>query len=153
MTTVDSNNANLIPDTNHIVRYCSKRKWCPRNGKGIQPEAFISGIHPDKPISTNWLEFFGNDVLKSLECICRTMDYEGIKEDGRFLKINVGEIRKIKTESRQKVTVVYDGDRRNKNKSHTSIHPPEKDVFLALSVHAKKYGQLLGVPPNCPQLN
>lgn len=153
MTITDTDRERVIQDEHHVVRYLSRNKWCPRVGRGIQPEAFMSEKHPDKPISTYWLEFFGQDVWRSLECICCTTDYQGMKENGRFLKLNVGEVRKIKIESKQNVTVIHDGEDRVRNKSHASISPPEKDVFVALATHAREYGQLLEVPPNCYQFD
>ena len=91
-----------LSDEQHVVRYCRKNTWKQeREGRFvIEPDAFISGSHPDKGISVHWLEYFDKNERLSLKRIRETTTYGGINEYGKYLKLNVGDIRKIGLEAR-----------------------------------------------------
>ena len=135
-----------IPDTDHVVRYLNKEKWCPRDGSGLQAAAFGDESRNDSGVSVNWLEFFnrGNEA-KSLAEINRTCGLN-TKESGRFLKLQVGRIRKAVTEINPPVSIIHDGENHAVNKSHAEIRPYMEAVFTALFLCAEQHGEYLRVP-------
>lgn len=135
-----------IPDTDHVVRYLNKEKWCPSDGSGLQAVAFGDEAKPDTGVSVNWLEYFNkDDEVKSLAKIKRTCG-RATRDSGRFLKLNVGDIKKATTEINPPVCVIHDGDTRVENKSHAEIRPYIEAVFTALFLCAELHGTLLRVP-------
>lgn len=143
------NYGDLIPDEEHVVRYCRKNKWKKKNGEGyeIKADAFRSGSDPTADISVNWLGYFGNDEAVSLNKVCETTTYRGINESGVFLKLNTTEIRKIFVESLGRpLATKYRPGCNNKNPSHAEICPSGDAVFKALALHAESHGTVIKVP-------
>ena len=135
-----------IPDTFHVLRYVSKTKWCPPTPPMFPPSTFISERNPDDGISVFCLEYFQTDESNAVKRICETATHRNIKRNGRFLKIPVNEIRKIKTESQNSLQVIYTGS--CPNKSHSDIIPPDRIAIAALCIYARKSKELLEVPPH-----
>lgn len=134
-----------IPDTDHIVRYLNKEKWCPSNGAGIGVAAFQ--CDPSRGgVSCNWLEyFFRDDEGRSLRRINKTCGLK-TRGSGRFLKLQVGDIRRAILESYSYAQVIHDGEDQGDNESHAEIHPPVQAIFTALVLCAEEDGVLLEVP-------
>ena len=142
-------NGDLLTEKEHVVRYCRRGTWEREYGSEftVEPGAFISGSNPDGGISVNWLEYFGKDERVSLQRIRDTSTYRGIRESGKFLKLNVGDIRKVGLEAIQvNLKVVYVGA--PPNVSHAEIYPSGSPVFTALALCAERHGTLLDVPPS-----
>ena len=79
-----------IPDTDHVVRYCSPRHV--QNGNITESAFELRG--KDNHLSANWLEYFnsGKRFLQQLECVRKTIkETITLRQNGRFAKINVGE--------------------------------------------------------------
>lgn len=137
---------NPIPNDDHIVRYLNKEKWCPRDRSGLQPSAFGDEARSDTGVSANWLEYYyRDDESKSLAKIDKTCGLE-TKESGRFLKLNVGKIKKAIGETNPPAAVIHDGDHHESNKSHAEIRPYIEAVFTALFLCAERHGEYLRVP-------
>lgn len=136
-----------LSDEQHVVRYCRKNTWKQRHDGEItiKPSAFRSGTHPDKGISAFWLEYFGRNERYSLKRIRKTSTYQGFDEYGKFVKLNVGDIKKVGLEQiGVHLKAVYTG--RPPNNSHTDICPPGPAIFNALALCAERHGTLLDVP-------
>ena len=145
MTKNNSKVGEPIPDEDHIVRYRKRDIWKMADRKDFDPDIFESKRHPQAGISVNWLEYYGDDEKTSLQKIRRSTTYCGIKTSGGFLKLRVGDIRKIGAElSVENLRVVYDG--RCPNWSHAEIHPPGVTTFNALALCANSRGTVLQVP-------
>ena len=143
---LDSTANREVPNTDHVVRYLNKEKWCPSDGSGLKPSAFESGTSPTDGVSVNWLEFFHKEnEVKSLTEIKKTCGL-CTRKSGRFLKLRVGDIKKIASEISPPVTVIHDGHEKGTNKSHAEIHPPIQATFVALVLCAEHYGTYLEVP-------
>ena len=113
----------------------------------VESRAFESGSDPEGGISVNWLEYFSKDEQIALQKIRETTTYRGIRASGKFLKLNVGDIKKVGLESIQvNLKTVYAGEKTS-NVSHAEICPPGNAVFTALVLCAERYGTLLDVPP------
>lgn len=135
-----------IPNSDHVVRYLSKNKWCPDDGSGLQDNAFGDVSNSQSGVSVNWLEYFNRDNLgNSLEEINRTCGL-CTKESGRFLRLNVGRIKKAVGEISPPVCVIHDGEDDPENKSHAEIRPYVEEVFTALFLCADQHGKYLEVP-------
>ena len=136
-----------LPDSEHVARYCKRSTWEIESGSvfTVDPDAFISGSNPDGGISVNWMEYFGRDERESLQKIRDTSTYGGIKASGKYLKLNVGDIKKVGLEAAQtNLRTIYVG--KKPNVSHAEIVPPGGAVFTALALCAERHGTLLDVP-------
>lgn len=140
----DSDFSGRIPDTDHVVRYLNKRKWCPDDGSEMGPEAFQ--CPPTEGVSFNWLEYFCEEnSVKSLTKIGLSCGLT-LRKSGRFLKLNVGDIKKSASEIGSPVSIIYDGHLHGENESHAEIHPPAQATFVALLLCAEQHGVFLRVP-------
>jgi len=82
-----------IPDSDHVLRYCSPVHM---KGERVKPGAFDfrSG---EKFLSVNWMEYFGKGATRDAQVaeIRTAMSKKlTLKANGRFAKINVGNITK-----------------------------------------------------------
>lgn len=135
-----------IPNTDHVVRYLNKEKWCPSDGSGLQATAFGDESNPQSGVSVNWLEYYNRENLdESLAKIDRTCGLS-TRESGRFLRLKVGQIKKVLSEITPPASVVHDGDEEVANKSHATIAPYIEAVFTALVLCAEQHGKYLEVP-------
>jgi len=107
-----------IPDHDHILRYCRPRQM--ENGT-VTMSAFL--LRPGEEfLSVNWLEFFGGDIATDVQV-------ERVREDtskslklsanGRFAKINVGEVKGCIDDAGVKHRPEIE------NPSHAGIYIPE----------------------------
>ena len=82
-------NGDDIPDTDHVLRYCSPRT---RGRKKIHSSAFQIRVG-EKYLSVYWLEFFngGKSSEERLDCVrqavCKSLEP---RKNGRLAKIHVG---------------------------------------------------------------
>lgn len=94
-------NGQNIPDSNHVLRYCSRLHIHEETGR-ILPSAF--GFRPKKEgrkeeeyLSVNWAEYFGKDMEISRQ-VARIQEDVGknlrLRPSGRFARINVGKVKK-----------------------------------------------------------
>jgi hypothetical protein len=147
MPTSEVQPGEVLPDEEHVVRYCRRGSWRRLRGEGfrVKARAFRSGRHPEAAISVNWLGYFGEDDEFALQRICETTTYQGIDQSGKFVKLNSGDIRKIYIESLHTNLSAYFTPSHS-NVSHAEIRPSGDAVFVALAAHAERYGSLLDVP-------
>ena len=105
-----------ILDAHHVMRYCSP-KHVRRNGQ-ISETAFA--LKPDEQyLSVDWLEYFNGDATFSRQL---TQVQEAVqqrltvKHNGKFLKIQAGEVRALKLRIAHEPGVEADP-------SHAGIYP------------------------------
>ena len=91
-------NEEPIPDNDHVVRYCQEGKWKQRQGDGvvIYQDAFESENHPELGISVNWLEYWKCSEKEALRRIVNTSGHQGMRPEGRFLKLKSQDIRELR---------------------------------------------------------
>ena len=100
-----------IPDSDHVVRYCSPRHV--HNGE-ISESAFSLRLG-EKYISVNWLEYFTGNISQRLQDVKNSIGLE-LSPNGKFAMIPVGEA-KGKIENLQiKYHPVHP------NNSHAGLH-------------------------------
>jgi hypothetical protein len=148
MPTSEVQPGEVLPDEEHVVRYCRRGSWRRLRGEGfrVKARAFRSGRHPEAAISVNWLGYFGEDDQLALQRVCETTTYQGIDQSGKFVKLKSGDIRKIYIESlHTNLSAFYTPS--HSNVSHAEIRPSGDAVFAALAAHSERYGSLLDVPP------
>ncbi len=148
MTRSEVRPGDALPDDEQIVRYCRRGSWRRLRAEGfrVKARAFRSGRHPEAAISVNWLGYFREDDQVALQRICETTTYQGIDQNGKFVKLSSGDIRKIYIESLHTNLNAYFTPSHS-NVSHAEIRPSGDAVFVALAAHAERYGSLLDVPP------
>lgn len=139
---------NPIRDEHHVVRYRKKDIWemMGSDPPSVDPEIFESGSHPDKGISVNWLEYFGDNEQVSIRKVRKTMTYKNIKPTGGFLKLNVGDLRRVGREFYAADLSIIFSESPPPNISHADINPPGATTFNALALCAEHHGTVLPVP-------
>lgn len=83
-----------IPDTDHILRYCSPVNV---DGDAIIPDAFELSKGANH-LSVNWMEYdkSNNGIENQLEAVrnCMIAKEYAIRRNGRFARFNVGDVKK-----------------------------------------------------------
>ena len=132
-----------IDDSYHVLRYCGESRWA-TNSYGIphvKREAFRASR---KPFSFNWLEYYDTDEASTLIRICECHTHKNITKKGKFLKLNIGDIRSV---GRQKlINFSINHTPNSTNKSHASVAPSDNQSANALFLFAEQHGILLDVP-------
>lgn len=135
-----------IPATDHVIRYCSKNKWCPQNGLRFPPSTFQPAEIPDQDVSVNWLEYYVEDDAETrfkkaaIDC-----GHGNKRESGRFLKLNVEDIfNAARDKHNVKPKVLYSGH--CENLSHADISLSNDPTYASLCLCADEYGEVLPVP-------
>ena len=149
MTANDLQYDDPIPDDEFVLRYCRGNRWKLRsNGRyRIKAGAFKSGSEPLADISVNWMGYYGDDDNISLNKVCKYTTYNGINKDGKFVKLNTTDIRKIHIESLSgNLDIRYRPERNDKNPSHADICPSGDAIFKGLARLANEKGVVLEVP-------
>ena len=139
---------NPILNEHHVVRYRKKDIWemMGADPPSVDPEIFENGKYPKKPISANWLEHFGTNEQVSIRKVRKTMTYGNIQPSGGFLKLNVGDIRRVGREFyAADLSIIY-SENPPPNTSHADIYPPGATTFNALALCAEQHGTVLPVP-------
>ena len=146
MLRTDLNNYDPIPESDNVIRYCSKNKYWSNGEILYQPITFQSGKNPDAPVSVNWIEYYDGDADSCFESAAIDCAYGNKIPSGRFLKLNVKNIVETGRKMEEDHKVLYSGD--CQNPSHADITPPKDPTFAALCLCAEKHGELLEVPPS-----
>ncbi len=131
-----------IPNHHHVLRYCSPNK-VQKNGKIAESAFYLS---PDNDyLSVNWLEHFKvESINEQVQEIRNTVNKKlKLKKNGRFAKLNVGEIKNKINGSRVKHIperndpshsgIYVHGEQNNEITLELAhIIVPDKDIFEAI---------------------
>jgi len=132
-----------IHDSHFVLRYCGRSRWeSDRNGvPRIKRKAFPDS---NSSLSLNWLEFYELSELDSLVRICECHTHCNITKNGKFMKLQVRDIRLTGEQTRAGFSVKHTPHRTNR--SHASVKPSDKQAAHALYLCARQYGSFLDVP-------
>ena len=93
--------------------------------------------------------YYSSDDNTSLNEVCENTTYRGINKEGKFVKLNTTDIRKIRIESLGKpLEIKYRPECDDENPSHSEICPAGDAIFKALARLANEKGVILEVPEN-----
>jgi len=122
-------NGQDIPDSDHVLRYCSQLHIHDETGR-ILTSAFR--FRPgEEYLSVNWAEYFGKDmeisqqITKIREGVSKNLQ---LKPSGRFARINVGRAKKQIESAEIKHTPG------KKNPSHSGIYVTQENREATLEL-------------------
>lgn len=144
-----------VPGSHHVARYCFPGTVnsirAEGNRKVVTPRAFERGRSRTADISFSVMEKFGGKDDK--EVIYKVCEHRGklkVKEDGHYVKLNVGLIRsKRYGADRRRLRIIF---RPGENPAHTTLYTDGLMVSLELASLANEKGELFLVPKPVPKV-
>lgn len=123
-------NGSLVPEQDHVVRYCKPKQI---DAGKIQPSAFILREN-EKSLSVNWLEKLcrtnRSEQIEALRNIFRQKAFN-VKTNARFAVLNVGNIRnKVRTETVDHRELKLTHEPSENDQSHSGIYNLHPDNML-----------------------
>ena len=136
-----------VPDHHEITRYCPEYRV--HHGSSIDEDAiryqaFVPRPRDNNRLSVSWLETFSGCPMIALHCIRSFFGKVfGLEEDGRFVVLNVRDVKEVIRAARNIPLVVSDPT--PEDPSHVQVAGFEIDkvqVATDLATLANEYGRL-----------